>query len=156
VRGPADARHPLGPELGLEQHDRRHALGRNESLGERYDPRALGDAESSELGHRLGDPLGRDRQEDQIRAAELVRMDAECPDPQIAGELHARQVALVLTRRREQLRLFGGARQQRRAQGRPLEQDRDSGAERAGADDDGAAGMLARGADEAKLAQVAW
>jgi hypothetical protein len=79
-------------------------------------------------------------------------MGPERPHLQITRQLQSRQVALVLTRRREQLRLVAGAREQRRPQPRPVEQDRNSGAERAGADDGSAAGMLTRGANAGKLA----
>jgi hypothetical protein len=155
VRRPADARHPLGPERGLRQRDRRHAVGRDEPLGQRHDAGTLRDAEARELGHGLRHRLGRHSEEEQVRAAELVG-SGERPYLQVTRQLDARQIALVLSRRREQLRLLNSARQQRRAQPRPLQQDRHGGAERAGADHGGPAGMLARVADAGTLAQVTW
>ena len=83
--------------------------------------------------------------------AEVVRLGAEGAHAQVARKLHARQVALVLARARELGGLLGPAREQRRAQAGPLEQQRHRGAEGAGADHGDATDMLARIADGGTL-----
>ena len=151
VRGAAHAGHPLRAEDGLEQRRGRGPVGRHEALGERDDSRAVRDAEPA--GARRWPspmPLEGTASRIEVGAAELVRLGAEGAHPQVARELHAGQVALVLTRARQLIGLLRRAAQERGADAGPLEQHRDGGAERPGPDDGGAAWMLARVADGAE------
>jgi hypothetical protein len=100
-----------------------------------------------EVAHGVADVLGGNCEQQEIGAAELVRVGAECADPEVARKLHAGQVALVVARARKLLGLVGSAAQQRRANAGPLEQHSDRGAEGPGPDDGGAAWMLAGVAD---------
>jgi hypothetical protein len=77
-------------------------------------------------------------------------MGAEGAHLEVAREIDARQVALVLLRACELLGLPGGPAQQRGPDARPLEQDRDGGAKRPGPDDRRTTRMLAGVADGAR------
>jgi hypothetical protein len=147
VRGPADAAHALRAEGGLEQSRGRRAVGRHEPLGERHDPRAVGHAEPLELLHGVTDPRGRDGEEDQVGAGELLGMTSERADGQVTRKLDAGQVALVVARTGQLLGLPRRAAQEHRPDSGPLEQHRHGGAEGPGPDDGGAAWMLAGVAD---------
>jgi len=74
---------------------------------------------------------------------ELVLLGAERTDPQTVRQLDAGQVVDVLAVALERLCLELGAAEQRRTDARAFEQQRDGGAKRARADDDGATRVLA-------------
>ena len=76
-------------------------------------------------------------------------------DAQVARQLDAGEVALVVARAYELLGLLGGARQQRGAEAGAFEQESYGGAERAGTDDGDAAGMLSRWTDGGTLSALA-
>jgi hypothetical protein len=147
VRGPADAAHTPRAERGLEQGGGRRTVRRHEALGERDDPGTVGHPEPFELLDGSADSVGGNREEDQVRARELVRLGTERAHVQVTRQLDAGEVVLVLARTRELLRLLRSAAEQRRANAGPLEQHSHRGAERPGPDDGGAAWMLAGVAD---------
>jgi hypothetical protein len=147
VRGTSHARNAGRAEGPLERNRRRRAVGRHEALGQRHDPRLLVHAESLDLAEGLAEPLRRHGEEDQVRARELVVAVAEGAHLQRLRQPHSGQVALVLSRAREDVGLLCRAAEQRGAQARALQQDRHGGAERACADHGGPAGMPLRGAD---------
>src|SRR6185295_17721321 len=144
VRGPAHAGDPLRAERHLEQRRRRGAVRRHEPLRERDDPSAVGDAQAAQLRDRLADALGRDGEQDQVGAVEVLLLGAEVGDPEVARELDTLQVAPVDARGGQLLGLLPGPAQERRANSRALEQHGDGRAERAGADDRRPAGVLPR------------
>jgi hypothetical protein len=74
-------------------------------------------------------------------------MAAERADLKVPRKVDTREVVRVLARTCELIRLLRRATQERGADPRPLEQHGDSGAERPGPDDRGAAWMLAGVAD---------
>jgi hypothetical protein len=155
VRGTAHARHALGPEGRLERHRRRRAVRPHQALRERHDAGVLRHADRLELFERLAEPLGRHGEEHEVRARELVVPRPQRADLQLARQLHSGQVVLVAPRRAELGGLLGGPGEQRGANAGAYEEDRNGGAERAGADDGGAARMLSRVANGAKLAAAA-
>jgi hypothetical protein len=147
VRGTTDAAHALRAEAGLEQSRGRRPVRRHEPLGERHDPRAVGHAQPLELLHGVADPRGRNGEEDQVGAGELLGMSAERVHAQVTRELDAGQVALVVARTGQLIGLLGRTAEQHRPDAGPLEQHRHRGAEGPGPDDGGAAWMLAGVAD---------
>jgi hypothetical protein len=147
VRGTAHARHPLRAEGGVEERRGRGAVRRDEALRQRDDPGAVRDPQPPQLLDGVADPLRRNREQDQVRALEVLALRPEERDPEVARQLDALQVALVLVRPAELIGLLAGAAQQRGADPGPLEQDGDGGAERPGPDDRRTTRMLAGVAD---------
>jgi hypothetical protein len=147
VRGSADARDAVGAERGVEQSGGSRAIGRDEPLGERHYPRAIGDSEAAQLLDHLADALGGDGEQDQVRALEVLLLGAEEGDPEVARQLDAGEVAPVLVRTAELVRLLACTAQQYGPNAGPLEQDGHGRAERTGPDDRGTTRMLAGVAD---------
>ena len=148
----AHARHPFRTEGALERNRRGCAVGRHESLGERDDARVGGHALPRELADRGLDPGRRDGDEHQVRAVELVVAPAERPNLEPVGQPDAGQVALVLVRGGKPLGLLRRAAQERGAQARALEHERDRRAEGSGPDHRRAARLLsARPSDAGRL-----
>jgi hypothetical protein len=98
VRGSTHAGHPFRAEDRLEQCRGRGPVGRHEALGEGHDSRAVGYAEALEFLDGRADFLGGNSQQQEVGSAELVGVGAEGAHPQVPRELHAGQVAHVLTR----------------------------------------------------------
>jgi hypothetical protein len=121
--------------------------GGTSPLGKRHDPSAVRYPEPLELFDGVADAPGGNGKQQEIDAAELVRVGAEGADPQVTRKLHAWQVALVVARTGQLLRLLRRATQQRGADAGPLEQHSNRRAEGPGPDDGGAAWMLAGVAD---------
>ena len=96
------------------------------------------------LPHHLRDRLGGNAEHDEVRPPQVVLVGAEQPHSQVARQLDPREVALVVARPGELLRLVEAAGEQRGAQAAPLEQKRHGRAEGARADDGDTADMLAR------------
>jgi len=151
VRGSSHARHAVGAERNLERDRGRGALRRHQALGQRDHSGAGGQAQLDEFGKGLGDALGRHPDEHEVRAFEVVTRRSQRADAQVARQLHPGQVAVVLARLGHPFGLLGSAAQQRGAQAGPLQQQCNGGAERAGADDGGAARVVAGVADGGKL-----
>ena len=152
VRGPADAGHPADAERRVEQHRRRDALGRHEALGERDHRRAAAEPGGLEAADDLLQPARGHAEEHVVRAREARAETGSIA--QLARQLDARQVGLVLAVGLEPRGLLGRARLQRRAEAAARQQDRDGGAERARADDDGA--PAARGRERQMRAVAAF
>ena len=97
--------------------------------------------------HGVGNASGGNGEQQKVDAAELVLLAAKGAHPQVAREVHARQIALVLARAGQLLGLRRRAAQKRRANTGTLEQHGNRGAERPGPYDGGAAWMLTGVAD---------
>ena len=147
MRGTTHAGDALGPERHVEQRGRSGAVGRDETLGERDDAGAIRHAEPAQLGDGLADALRGDGEENQVRARDGVALSPERLDPEIARELHAREVVPVLVRTGQLVGLLARTAQERGPKPSALEQHGDGRAKRAGTDDRGTTRMLARVAD---------
>ena len=124
VRRPADACDPLRPEGALELDGRHGAVGRHQALGQRHQPRPVAHAQRADLHDRVRQPLGRDGEEDQVGAAELVVAGAERADLEVVGQLDPFEVVRVLARLAQSVGLLLGAAQKRRTHPRAHEQRR--------------------------------
>ena len=136
VRGPAHARDPPVAERGREHHRRRRS--RRAGRGP-WPARSTGVRRPSPAASRPCDdllqPARGHAEEHVVRAREALGGGL---DPQVARQLDARQVGLVLAVGLEPPALLARARLQRRAEAAARQQDRDGGPERARADHDGA------------------
>ena len=128
----------------------RRAVGGHQPLGQRHHAGRRRHAQPLDLRQRLPHALRRHREEDQVGARELLVDGSEGAHLEVLREPDPLEVLPVLPRPLERRHLLGGAAQERGPDAGAVEQDRDRGAERAGAHHGGSVGVLAGIAERAE------
>ena len=148
VRGAADAGGALGAEGALQRHRRRHPVRAAPAPSPGRPPRRVSVTPRRPIWSSAS-PIPFDGTARNTRSGRS-NWSPSRPERAHLQPLRQRdpgQVVRVLARGGQQLGLLGGAAQQRGAHARAIEQQRHGGAEGAGADHGGAAGVLARVAE---------